>query len=419
MKLTVRGKLADTIAFVLSIRKRRGRFARASAEPLPPGRMNLLAESLHPGRQQLLVAEVRDESPTTRTFRLVPDDGADGADGAAGPAFFRAGQYLALEDTVEGTPVSRPFSISSTPEEALTGGFYEITIKKGDQGFFAPWSLECWKPGYPLTASEPSGTFFYEPLRDPPHLVCLAGGSGITPFRSIIRDALANFPETRFTLLYGVTGPEEIIFGEELEELQRNHPGRFSVTVICSHAVADSRGAEWKGERGFISADLIRRLVPDHGEAAFFICGPPAMHTALTRELAELSVEPKRLRRESFGAAPARPGAAPGDTPAATQHYTITVRRQGRGEPLEIPAAGSESVLVALERAGLNPPALCRSGECGWCRSRLIEGQVHASPLKDGIRGADRKFGWFHPCCSSPRSDLVIEIPDNPVRRQR
>lgn len=404
MNVQVRGKLADTIAFILSIKKRNGRFARASAAPLPPGRMNRLAESLHPARQQLVVSEVREESPTVRTFRLVPAGGADGA------AFFRAGQYLALEDRVDGTPVSRPFSISSTPEEALKCGFYDITIKKGENGFFAPWSLERWIPGYPLTASEPSGSFCYEPLRDPPHLVCLAGGSGITPFRSIIRDGLSRFPETRFTLLYGAAEPREIIFGEELGELARSHPGRFSMTVICSHGFTGASGEEWEGERGFISAELIRRLVPDCGKAAFFVCGPPAMHEAVTRELASLSIPPKRIRRESFAA----------DRDAAeTGRYTITVRRQGGGAPLAVPAAGNESVLVALERAGLNPPALCRSGECGWCRSRLLEGQVHTSPLKDGTRGADRKFGWFHPCCSSPRSDLLIEIPENPVRRQR
>jgi len=69
-----------------------------------------------------------------------------------------------------------------------------------------------------------------------------------------------------------------------------------------------------------------------------------------------------------------------------------------------------ESVLVALERAGIKAPSKCRSGVCGYCRSRLIQGDVFIPEDTDGRRAQDKKSGYIHPCCSYPLSDMKIEI---------
>ena len=77
----------------------------------------------------------------------------------------------------------------------------------------------------------------------------------------------------------------------------------------------------------------------------------------------------------------------------------------------EIPAKATESVLVALERANLNPPSKCRSGECGFCRSLLISGDVYINPISDWRKAGDKKFNYFHPCASYPITDLEIKVP--------
>ena len=69
-----------------------------------------------------------------------------------------------------------------------------------------------------------------------------------------------------------------------------------------------------------------------------------------------------------------------------------------------------ETVLVALERAGIAAPSHCRSGECGWCRSRLDNGEVFTPPELDARRAADIRNGYIHPCCTYPLSDLTVEI---------
>ena len=77
----------------------------------------------------------------------------------------------------------------------------------------------------------------------------------------------------------------------------------------------------------------------------------------------------------------------------------------------QIPALSTESMLVALERANLTPPSKCRSGECGFCRSYLISGNIYVSPISDWRREGDKKYNFFHPCSSYPISNLEIKVP--------
>jgi len=469
MKVTVKNPLYDTLSFILHLKKRNRLFKKAATRSLMPAPMNLLAGKLHPRTQVLRITGIRQETPSARTYRLGPVE----AGGRA--AFFRAGQYIAVEEIVGGVPVSRPFSISSSPEDAAENNFYEITIKTGNDGFFAPWSLREWTEGRILQCSEPTGTFYYESLRDTSHVVCLAGGSGITPFRSILKDSLSCRNDVRFTLFYGAANPEEMIFGSELEELQSRYPDRFSLVKVFSgsdcHAARPEESArpeytartEFPGspagaeETGFITAKLIKRHCPDAAESSFFICGPREMYDFVSRELEVFSLSPGRLRKENYGGAACGSagdsfvngsagdsyanGGPEGSRTSSTRPtsrktgtagrrgqkkiWTITVLRDSSGtegtsreRETVLPADETETVLTALERAGLNPPALCRSGECGWCRSRLAGGEIYVSPENDRRRQADLKFGWFHPCSSYPRSDLIIEVPRNPLQRR-
>ena len=78
----------------------------------------------------------------------------------------------------------------------------------------------------------------------------------------------------------------------------------------------------------------------------------------------------------------------------------------------EIPAKGNESILVSLEKAKLSVPNACRSGECAYCRSRLIKGDIWVSPYSDGRRVDDKHYDVFHPCASFPLSDIEMILPN-------
>ena len=105
--------------------------------------------------------------------------------------------------------------------------------------------------------------------------------------------------------------------------------------------------------------------------------------------------------------------AAPSKLVDGTRDVRITFRLKVRigGVTAEVPAKAIETVLVALERANLSPPSQCRSGECGFCRSLLVSGDVYINPEGDGRRGADKQFGYIHPCSSYPITDLEIVVP--------
>ena len=86
--------------------------------------------------------------------------------------------------------------------------------------------------------------------------------------------------------------------------------------------------------------------------------------------------------------------------------YSLTV--DIRGEKTVVPCKADESLLWAMERSGIKAPSHCRSGECGWCHSKLLSGQVYIPADADGRRLADKKFGWIHPCVSYPLSDVTL-----------
>ena len=71
----------------------------------------------------------------------------------------------------------------------------------------------------------------------------------------------------------------------------------------------------------------------------------------------------------------------------------------------------NETLLNAMERAGLKAPSRCKSGSCGFCHSRLISGEYHVNKEHEYRRQADLKFGYIHPCCTYPESDMEIDVP--------
>ena len=401
MKVNIKGHIRDLLAFRRLVPNRQKRIARASAEPIGLDPMNRLARQLHPERQDLMIAEVLDQTKTTKTFRLVPDPASDSTE----LAYFRAGQYLSLKVDVEGTRVTRAYSISSAPFEALgDGGYYDITVRKEPDGFLTRHMWDTWKAGTKVQSSGPCGTFYHEPLRDARKIVGLGGGSGITPFRSMAREIVYGDMDAELLLLYGSSDEGDIVFYEEFKELEEQAPRRIKVVHVlsCEEVSLD------ECEQGFITADIIRKYA-SRDESSFFLCGPRAMYEFVEKELAALDLPRKRIRREVYGAvkdvsqSPGYPQVIAGETFPLKVHIG--------GATAEIPAKAVETVLVAMERANLAPPSECRSGECGFCRSLLMAGDVYVLPDSDGRRAADKRFGYIHPCSCYPLSSLEIAVP--------
>jgi ferredoxin-NADP reductase len=396
--IVVKNKIADMLAFARLVSLRRKMIRSAPAQCLSQDPVNRLVGLLHPERMNLKVSAVKRETESTRSFTLVPDK-ARGTDRLAA---FKAGQYVSLGVMIDGKRITRNYSLSSTPREAEEG-WYRITVREKKNGYVSRFLFENWKEGTEVESSGPVGNFTYEGLRDKPSVIAIAGGCGITPVYSIVKNSLETGKETEFTILYGIRNAQDIIFKDELRKLEETYGGRVKV-----YPVASDPDPDWKGEKGLITAELIGTLTGGVEGKSFFICGPQAMYSFLDKELAKLHLPARLVRREVFGEAE-EPRRLPG-FPEGNEAKTFTVRVNIADEVCTVQASGGETLLVSLERAGLEPPSRCRSGECGFCRAKLISGNVYVSPMNDGRRIADKAYGWIHPCSSYPVSDLDIRI---------
>ena len=391
-KVGLIGKL-DMLRFKNMPKVREQAIQAAPATPLPKTlTTNEKAKTRHPAKQEVVISEIRRNGADAKTIVLKTPDGSP-------LAYYRAGQYVSVSVPIGGTVTTRSYSLCSSPAWAKRGE-YNITVKRDDAGFVSPYIQDNWKVGQQVTISGPQGHLYYEGLRDAKKVVALAGGSGITPFMGMayaIRDGLEDFD---LTILFGSRTAEGIVYKKELDE----------VCAACSkvHVVHVLSDEEREGyEHGFITADLIKKYGGD-GEYSIFMCGPQAMYNFLDGEIAKLSLRRKFVRRELFGAIK-DPWNQPG-YPAEMRGRSFRLKVIKYGEEFDITASADEPLLTAIERAGITAPSRCRSGECGWCRSKLISGNVFIPEKTDGRRKADLDFGYIHPCSSFPTGDCVIEI---------
>ena len=377
---------------------RQAKIEAAAAKPLPPVDSytpNQLAKALHPDVQHLKVSRVVERGGNAKSIYLVPDT----SKGTARLAYFSAGQYLSLSLRIGDSFVTRPYSLASSPKEALDGE-YMLTVRRANGGFVSDYILDHWKEGAEVTASAPLGEFTYEPLRDAKHVVGLAGGSGITPFRSLAKAIADGDEDAELTLLYGSRTRADALFADEFEALAKDCP-KFHYINVLSDEEAEGY------EHGFLSAELVKKYAPE-GEYSLFVCGPKAMYDFLESELPKLGLRRKFIRHELFGECkdPSKEAGYPGADAAS---YKLTVRVCGEEKTFDCDA--KDTLLVAMEKAGIAAPSHCRSGVCGWCRSRLVSGDVFVPESVDGRREADLIYGYIHPCCTFALSDVVLEVP--------
>jgi ferredoxin-NADP reductase len=346
---------------------------------------------------QLRVVEIVQETVSTKTFRF------ERTDGPLPP--FRPGQYVNVFVDVDGVLTSRPYSISSHPRVDGAEGEREtldLTVRGKPGGFVAPYLLHEVQVGDELETTGPEGSFYHEPLIDGTDLVFLAGGSGITPFLSIIRDM---FPRGEVSapfhvhLLYGSRVPDDVICGEELAALAASQPNLHYTLVISEPP------AGYDGPVGFLDENLIREWVGDVAGKTFYICGPNVMYDFCLAALRQLGAPDHRIRRELYGP-PADVAKEPGWPEGLAAGTLFDVDVLG-ARTIQAPAG--EPLLNTLERFGFAVPAVCRSGACSACRVRLLSGRVF-QPAHTGLRESDRQHGYIHACVSYPLEDLQIRL---------
>lgn len=352
------------------------------------GVVSRVINRLHPPKLKLRVSEIRRETASATTFRLVSEDGY------LPP--FQAGQYISLCVDIEGIRTSRPYSISSPPNQI---GFYDITVRRVEDGFVSIYLLDEVEVGGTFETTSPSGQFYYNPLFHGKDLVFLAGGSGITPFMSMIREVTDRGLDRKIHIIYGSESVDDVIFHEELTYRAKNH-ANFTYSLVISDPYQG-----YSGLTGFITARLIKDVIDDIGSKTFYICGPEAMYAFCLPELEKLKLPERKIRKEMFGP-PKDVSGDPGWPKDVSPDAEFAVDIKGKKT---IKAKAAEPLITSLERSGIIIPSSCRSGQCSLCRVKLLSGKVF-QPKGVLLRKSDRQFGYIHACMAYPLGDLEILI---------
>lgn len=369
----------------------------ASTAPLPQTYpMNELVKALHPSTQYLKITEIINHSPDAKSFVLEPDK----SKGTTKLAYFQAGQYLSVRLHINNSYVTRPYAIRSTPLQAKEGK-YILTIKLVPNGFVTPYIWQHWHVGTKITTSGPAGELFYSPIRDQKYIIAIAGGSGITPFYSLAGAILDGTVTANLTILYGSRTHDNILLGKELTNITQQTDKVKLVNVLSDEKIP---GIEF----GYITKDLITKYAPSKNYS-IYISGPSKMYQFVAQEISKLHLNPGRVRHELNGNTMLPENFE--NYPAYAKNKIFNLNVITQDQTTTISANANESLLVALERAGIVAPSMCRSGICSACRSHVLAGKVFIPHELDHRREADKKLKYVNTCVTYPISDLTLEVP--------
>jgi len=197
---------------------------------------------------------------------------------------FQAGQFCFLRLNQAKLYARHPFTIVSSPGEAALCFIVKI------QGRFTR-ALSELKPGDEIIVDGPFGVFTVKNRAK--DLVLIAGGVGLAPFISLIRDRLAAATTQQVVLLYGAKTEVDLIYRQELDGIKQSWFKKVYILNDHSSGLA-------AGEIGYINQDIIEKYVKNISNSLFYICGPETMKVSLKKILAKLKVSRKNIIIEDF-----------------------------------------------------------------------------------------------------------------------
>lgn len=355
----------------------------------------------------LTVGEVRRETPDAVSVALVVPE-------ALREAFrYRPGQYLTLRAVIDGDEVRRTYSICAGPGDKDL----RIAIKRVAGGRMSNWANDALRAGDRIDVMAPLGRFVLPPGDGTSrHLVAFAAGSGITPVMSIVQHALAQEPESTFTLFYGNRSIGSILFRQALEDLKDRYLTRLTlVHVLSRNEETDAPLLQGRIDAAKVPALIAAHLPPDQIAHAF-LCGPGSLIRDTRKALFDLGVARDRVHHEFF--APGG-GAYRVPPPAASESISgAQAAAVGEGGDREVvaildgarhpfPLRAGEHVIDAALRAGIRVPYSCKGGMCCTCRARIVEGTAMMT-TNYSLEPWEIAKGFVLTCQAVPTSERLV-----------
>lgn len=318
------------------------------------------------------VLDIRPETADSATLVIKP---------ARGFAFdYQPGQYIGIGVPVHGRWRWRSYSLTSAPRDKGSADTrtVTITVKAMPEGLLSSHLVGGLTPGTVVRLAAPTGNFVM-PDPAPTSVLFLTAGSGITPVMSMLRTLRRRGQVRDVVHLHSAPTAADVMFGGELAELGRSHPG-YRLHVRATRT------------EGRLDLSDIEAVVGDWRDRQTWACGPEGLLTDAERHWAAAGLD-DNLHLERFAAART---ATPG------QGGTVTFARSTRSRN----ADAATSLLEAGEQAGVQLPFGCRMGICHSCVVGLIEGRV-----RDLRTGAEYEPGSrVQTCVCAPDGDCVLDI---------
>jgi glycine betaine catabolism B len=383
---------------------------------------------------------ITNETPDVKTFYLVAESSMLFS--------YKPGQFVNIEVEIDGKPVMRSYSISSSPSRPY---HLSLTVKRvpppPDQinlppGLVSNWLHENFKVGDRLKlVGGPMGPFTCLPDLSP-KLLLISAGSGITPMMSMSRWVQDTLAACDIIFLHSARTPEDVIFRTELEAMAAQMPN-FHLAVTTTQR---SPGQSWMGLTGRISETMLNAIAPDLMNRSIFVCGPDGFMQGVKSIFESIGFPMQNYQQESFGGKKATPAKSAPPVPVSTPSPTVTTNGKGGYHPRtltpattaapvataiattiatatastasivnfaksgqEILADGSSSILELAEQEGIKIRSGCRVGACGACKVLTRQGQVRYDSPPSALTDKDQQAGYALACVAYPTDRLIVE----------
>ena len=338
-----------------------------------------------PSYHRLMVKTIRVETAEARSFSFVPEAGDQAL------YRYRPGQFLTFRIPHDDGLITRSYSLSSAPcaDPEMT-----VCVKRVADGRGSNWFNDHLRIGARIEAQRPAGRFVLRDGKAP--MLLVAGGSGITPCLSLIKQALIDTTR-KVKLVYVNQNAASIIYREVLERLK----ARFSDRFICQHWLDDAGG--------LIEAADIEAAATGWEAADTYICGPGPLMDMAEETLGGLFGPAATILTERF----VSPDDASADhvkseEPTSLEHAGIeSFRLTLDGDEHVVPITGGQTLLQAALAAGIDAPNSCIEGHCGTCMALLREGSVSMASTK-ALSKRNIQRGCVLACQSRPSSSEPI-----------
>lgn len=225
--------------------------------------------------------------------RMLTHDIMEVSVGLDRPISFSAGQFADI--TLPGVDRHRSYSFACAPSE---NGLKEITfqVKKVPGGHYTEWLFEKDRVNEKFELHGPSGSFWLRKSDAP--ILCVAGGSGMAPLKSILEDALAKGINRPVTYLYGARQQKDLFCIEEMQQLADKWPTQFKFIPVLSDEPEDS---DWQGKRGLVTEFTNEdncgfEIKKSHA----YLCGSPGMIDAVLVDLESKQVSLDNTHYDKF-----------------------------------------------------------------------------------------------------------------------